>query len=157
MGLRLSGKLLAASVIAMVALGLIQLQVLFEPQVSSAAGIDGTASRYLVGLILTLLAATASAVARLIRLRPLRDTHRWVEQCLKVGVLGGGAAGGSLAIVATLQRDLVDYAQQGSSATSAEVERVLWMGLIIAFFALWALAYAVGEAVSKPPETDSDQ
>ena len=154
MGLRLSGKLLAALVIALLALGLIQLQVLFEPEVSSAAGIDGTASRYLVGLILTLLAATASAVARLIRLRPLRDAHRWVEQCLKVGVLGGGAAGGSLAIVATLQRDLVDYAQQGSFATH-QPAGVLVMGLIIALFALWALAYTVGEAVLKPPETDS--
>lgn len=162
MFLKLYGKILIALWVAIATLLVVQAHLLFEPPVSSAAGIDGTASRYLVGLIWTVLVATASGVARLLRLWSLRDTHRlskpaWVEQFVRVGVLGGGAAGGSLAIVAALQRDLVSYAQQDLLATPQTVERVLWMGLPIAFFALWALAYTVGEAVLKPPETDSAQ
>lgn len=82
---------------------------------------------------------------------------RGVEQCLKVGVLGGGAASGSFAIMVALQRDLVDYAQQSPFATPPLMESVLGMGLLIALFALWALAYTVGDAVLKPPETDSGQ
>lgn len=135
---------------------------LLAPPGSFKEGTDGVLLLSYFVLFWTLAGVILAGWVRHWRLNRLRETHplSWpahAEECLKSAVLGGGAAGGAVAIMVTFIQRMIDYVLQSGAEPPPALQCVVYIGLVGVFFALWALAYSVQDALLKPPKIENKQ